>query len=54
MAKPKRRVVQVDPELVRQFEELKRKMAEDDIRLAAALARAEETRRWLRIIAAGR
>ena len=53
MAKPKRRVIQVDPELIRQFEELKRKMAEDDLRFAEALARAEETRRWLRIIASG-
>lgn len=54
MAKPKRKVVEIDPELVKEFEELKREIAEDKIKIAAALAAAEETRRWLRSISSGR
>ena len=54
MAKPKRRVVEVDPELVKEFEELKHRVAESKIREAATLARTEEFRKWLKILASNR
>ena len=54
MAKPKRKVVEIDPELVKEWEDLKRTIAQHKIEEAIMLARAEETRKWLRIIASRR
>ena len=50
MAKPRRRTIVVTPELMEEFEALKREIAEEKIKTAEALARAEETQRWLRSI----
>lgn len=53
MAKTRGKVVRIDPELLREFEELKRAIREDDRKTAEVLARVEQTRQLLREIAAG-
>ena len=54
MAKPKRKVVEIDPELIKEWQDLKRDIAAHKIEEAIELARAEETRRWLRLIGSRR
>jgi len=45
---PKRRKIQVDPELLRQLADLERRMRETDREIEAALHRANEVQRRLR------
>jgi hypothetical protein len=54
MAKPKRKVVEIDPELIKEWQDLKRDIVAHKIEEAIELARAEETRRWLRLIGSRR
>jgi hypothetical protein len=51
---PKRRKIEVDPELLKELEDLRRRMQETDRRIEATMARAEEARRKLRLIDAHR
>ena len=47
-AMPKRRKVQVDPELLKQLADLERRMRETDRHIEAALHRANEVQKRLR------
>ena len=47
---PKRRKIEVDPELLKELEDLRRRMQETDRRIEATMERAEEARRKLRLI----
>ena len=48
MAKPRRKAASIDPELLKEIEQLKRAIREDDRKTAEVLARVDETRRLLR------
>ena len=49
---PKRRkiVIELDPELIKEFEDLQRRMKETDRRIEATLEKAHEAQRRLRAI----
>lgn len=49
-AMPKRRKIQVDPELLKQIADLERRMRQTDREIEIAIARAEEAQRRLRAI----
>lgn len=51
MPKPRRKVFEITPEFIKQVEELRREFEEARVKDAEVLARAEETRKWLRRIA---
>jgi len=51
---PKRRKIEVDPELLKELEDLRRRMKETDRRIEATMQRAEEALRKLRLIAVPR
>lgn len=53
-AMPKRRKVEVDPQLLKEFEDLQRRMRETDREIDAALEMAHEVQRKLRKIIADR
>lgn len=47
---PKRRKIQVDPELLKQLADLERRMRQTDREIEIAMARADEAQRKLRAI----
>ena len=52
MPKPRRKLVEITPEFLREFEELKRRMEETDKRIEVTLAMADEAQRKLRLLRA--
>ena len=52
MAKPRRKMVEITPEFLREIEELERRSRETDKRIEAALVLADEAQRKLRLLRA--